>query len=666
MDNMIDNKKDSKDIISQMKELIAKANEAARVYEQGTGEIMSNREYDILCDRIKQLENESGTILPNSPSVKVGYEVVSELPKERHEKKMLSLDKTKDTNQLKSFLGSQEGVLSWKMDGLTVVLTYNNGVLEKAVTRGNGEIGEVVTTNAKHFVNIPSKVNFTEKLVMRGEAVILYSDFERINKSLPADAVFKNPRNLCSGSVRQLNSQVTASRSVRWIAFDLIEASGKTFKTYMDQLLFMSQLGFDVVGNMTVFASDVEKVISGAGKYIESGSMNIPTDGMVLKYNDIEYGKRLGETAKFPRDSIAFKWKDDVYETTLIDVEWSASKTGLLNPVAIFEPVDIDGTTVTRASIHNLSILSKLELGYDDRITVYKANQIIPQIADNLTRSDTCLIPAVCPVCGGETAICTEEASGVETVWCINPNCPAKGNKKLEHFVSRDAMNIVGISEATIERLVEANLLNRPSDFYSLYEYEDVIVNMYGFGESSFTSMIGAIEKSRKVKLCNLIYALSIPMVGLATSKLICRYFNNDVKAVVNAKMNELMDIPGVGGAIAQSFYKYFRIPENQKEFMRIYNNVELIGEESASDEMQGITICVTGAVNIFPNRNVIKDIVESLGGKLTGSVSRSTNYLVTNDTTSGSRKNKAAVEYGIPILSEEEFIERFDLQRFL
>lgn len=654
--------------IKRMHTLIATLNEATKVYEQGKDEIISNKEWDAMYDELERLEAETGTILANSPTQNVGYEVVSNLPKEKHETRMLSLAKTKSREDLAAFLGSKEGVLSWKLDGLTVVLTYNNGDLIKGVTRGNGEIGEVVTPNVKQFKNVPRHIAFPGKLVLRGEAVIRYSTFEKINATIVSeDDKYKNPRNLCSGSVRQLDSKITAQRNVEWLCFEVVECQGKTLSNNVDeQLKFIKLLGFDAVESNVVTASTVEAVVDQFEVMVSKG-YDIPTDGLVLTFRDKAYGESLGTTSKTPRHSKAFKWKDETVISKIEDIEWSCSRTGLINPVAIFKPVDIEGSTVSRASVHNVSIFGELELGYGDRVEVYKANMIIPQISENLDRTATCEVPRECPCCGEETVIHEEAASGVLTLWCENPDCPAKGNRLLKHFVSRDAMNIDGISGATLEKLVDEGLITDFASIYHLYEHGYEISHLEGFGDKSFNNMVDAIEKSRDVKPANLIYALGIPNIGISTAKLICKTFNNDIKKVVTARYHDLLDIDGIGETIAYSFTSYFANKENADNFIALYKELRVIEEAvSTKTSMQGVTICVTGDVYIFSNRRVIKELVEDLGGKLTGSVSRSTNYLVTNDTTSGSRKNKAAQEYGIPILTEKEFIDKFNLSEYI
>ena len=647
-------------------------NKARKVYEQGTDELMTNFEYDKLYDELMSIEKEIGT-LPNSPTQNVGYEVVSSLQKEKFDTPMLSLNKTKEVDEIRGFIGDKEVVGSWKMDGLTVVIYYNNGKLVKAVTRGNGEVGEIVTHNAKVFKNLPKEIEFKGNLVLRGEAVIKYSDFNRINDSLPAGVEkYKTARNLCSGSVRQLDSKVAASRNINWYAFELVSADGKSPKAVDLSFEWLKKLGFETVEYFVVNSSNLLSVMANFESRVKT--FDIPSDGLVFTYNDVAYGKSLGRTSKFPRSGIAFKWEDEENETELLNIAWQVGKTGIITPVAEFKPIIIDGTEVERASLHNISIMRQL-LGrpyIGEKVKVYKANMIIPNISwgdkgEPRTPGDRLLIPDFCPCCGEETEIRIEETSGVETLYCTNPDCSAKAGRKFKHFVSRDAMNIDGISSATLERFVEEGYIETFADIYHLEEHEDEIINLDGFGEKSFEKMINAIDKSRNVKPANLIYALSIPNVGLSTAKLICKHFNNSMKDIVTSNYAELASIEGVGDTIASNFIDYFQDETNAQNFVELYRELKVDETMSSTGtSMNGVTICVTGDVYRFSSRRIIKDVVEELGGKLTGSVSRSTSYLVTNDTTSGSRKNKAAQEYGIPILTEDEFIEKFGLTEYI
>lgn len=642
----------------RMLELVELLNRARRVYEQEDTEIMSNYEYDKLYDELAALEQELGTTLASSPTINVGYEVLSELPKERHEKPMLSLDKTKEVARLKEFIGTQKCVISWKMDGLTIVLTYRNGELVKAVTRGNGEVGEVITNNAKVFKNIPLHIPYKGELILRGEAVIGYGDFERINAQIEdVDAKYKNPRNLCSGSVRQLSNEVTAKRNVRFYAFTLVRAEDVDFEnSRARQLDWLVKQGFNVVEHHLVTVETIEEEVQWfASKIVEN---DFPSDGLVLVYDDIAYGQSLGTTAKFPRDSFAFKWADEIRDTTLLKIEWSPSRTGLINPVAIFEPVELEGTTVSRASVHNLSIMEELELGIGDTIQVYKANMIIPQIAENLTRSGNIEIPKVCPVCGGMTRISMENET--KTLYCTNPQCQAKQVKSFALFVSRDALNIEGLSEATLEKFIDSGFIKDYVDIFHLERYEEQIKQMEGFGEKSYVNLQNSIEKARVTTLPRLVYSLGILNIGLANAKMICKALDNDPQRVVNATQEELSEIPGVGEVIAGTYVEYFAKEIHRDLFYRLLDEVTLPEKEtdSAPQVFEGKNFVITGSVNHFANRGEVKELIESKGGKVTGTVTSKTDYLINNDVQSTSSKNKKARELGIPIISEEEFLE--------
>lgn len=642
----------------RMQELIAILNEAGKAYYQNAEEIMSNLQYDKLYDELVELEKELGVTLANSPTVNVGYEVLSELPKERHEKPMLSLDKTKDVERLKEFLGDQKALISWKLDGLTIVLTYRDGVLQKAVTRGNGEVGEVITNNAKVFQNVPLHISYKGELILRGEAVIGYRDFEKINAEIEdVDAKYKNPRNLCSGSVRQLNNEITAKRNVKFFAFSLVKADGVEFQnSRKEQFAWLASQGFDVVEHYEVTADTVEEKVAFFAKKIEKN--DFPSDGLVLVYDDIAYGQSLGTTAKFPRDSFAFKWADEIRETKLLEMEWSPSRTGLINPVAIFEPVELEGTTVSRASVHNISIMEELELGIGDQIQVYKANMIIPQIAENLTRSGVKDIPKHCPVCGGETEI--RQVNNAKSLYCTNPECQAKHIKSFALFVSRDALNIDGMSEATLEKFIMNGLIKEYADIFHLDRYEEEIKSMEGFGEKSYNKMQASIEKARTTTLPKLIYSLGIANIGLANAKIICKEFDYDMEKMKMASPEELSAIDGVGEVIANAFVDYFEDERHVEEVDRLLKEL-IIPKEERNTETQifaGMNFVITGSVEHFKNRNEVKEVIESKGGKVTGSVTSKTNYLINNDTTSGSSKNKKARELGIAIISEEEFLK--------
>lgn len=646
--------------IDRMKELISVLNKANEAYYAKDQEIMSNYEYDKYYDELATLEAETGITLANSPTVHVGYESVDELPKEAHESPMLSLGKTKSREELRDWLQDREGLLSWKMDGLTIVLTYRNGELVKAVTRGNGEVGEVVTNNALVFENIPHKISFQGEMILRGEAVISYSDFEKINASIKeVEAKYKNPRNLCSGSVRQLNNEITASRHVQFFAFALVSAEGADFSNSREkQYEFLKNLGFDVVEYHRVNQDTILDVIADYEKKI--ATYDLPSDGLVLLYDDIAYGDALGRTAKFPRNAIAFKWQDEQAETILKEIEWSPSRTGLINPVAVFEPVELEGTTVSRASVHNVSVLRSLRLGIGDRITVYKANMIIPQIAENLTASDNLEIPKHCPACGGETRI--RQDGEAQSLYCMNPECPAKKIKLFHLFVSRDAMNIVGMSEETLTKFIAKGFLHEPADLFQLDRYQDEIKMMEGFGEKSYQNLIKSIEDARNTTLPRVIYSLGIQNVGLQNAKMLCKSFSYDLSALMEASVEELSAIDGIGDVIAGSIRAYFEDGKKKAVLQRLLQEIHLEKPESTQDEqiLSGKSFVVTGSLNLFGNRNELKEKIESLGGKLTGSVTGNTVCLINNDTTSSSGKNKKARELGVPIVSEEDFIKQY------
>ena len=647
----------------RMKELIEVLDKAAKAYYADSAEIMSNAEYDELYDELENLEKETGIVLAGSLTKKVGYEVLSSLPKKAHKEPRLSLAKTKEVAELESFLGDKEGILMWKLDGLTIVLTYENGELVEALTRGNGEIGEVVTENARFFENIPLVIPYKGSLMVRGEAIIKYSDFNRINDEITDVAEkYKNPRNLCSGSVRQLSTEVTASRNINFIVYEDLEG-GEKFKTRVEELNYLESLGFTVVDHPLVTRDSLEAEVRTYEKRIKS--YDIPSDGLVLQFNDIAYGNSLGKTAKFPRHSIAFKWKDETAETILREIEWSASRTGLINPVATFDPVELEGTTVTRASVHNVSIMRGLKLGVGDRIKVYKANMIIPQILENLTGSDAEKVPEFCPVCGGRTELKDEE--GVQTLYCTNPDCMAKKLKLLTHFVSRDAMNIAGLSEMTLEKFVGENMIHELSDVFKLKNHREKIVSLEGFGEKSYNNLIESIDKARDTTAVRVLYSLGIANIGLATAKLVCRFFDNDIERITKAKPDELTKIDGVGEVMAGVFADYFNKDENLRTLEHLLLEVHIENAEAnANDEgssegnntISGLTFVVTGDVEKFKNRRELSDFIESKGGKVTGSVTGKTDYLINNDLTSNSGKNKKAKELGIKIISENEFLE--------
>ena len=641
--------------IKKMKELGEKLREASRAYYQEDREIMSNVEYDALYDTLSALEKETGIVLADSPTVNVGYEAVEQLPKEEHERPMLSLDKTKEREALREFIGEHPTLLSWKLDGLTIVLTYENGELIKAVTRGNGIVGEVITNNARVFKNIPLKISFKGRLVLRGEAIITYSDFEKINETIgDADAKYKNPRNLCSGSVRQLNNEITAKRNVRFYAFSLVSAEGVDFRNSREvQFRWLNEQGFEVVEYRKVTAETLDEAMDYFAEAVTTN--DFPSDGLVALYDDIAYGESLGTTAKFPRNAMAFKWADEMRDTRLLEIEWSPSRTGLINPVAIFEPVELEGTTVSRASVHNISIMKELKLGIGDTIRVYKANMIIPQIAENLTGSGNAPIPHTCPACGQETVV--KEENDVECLFCVNPECPAKKIKSFGLFTSRDAMNIDGLSEATLEKFIARGFIHDFGDIFEISRYKDEIVEMEGFGQKSYDNLMESLERAKETTLPRVIYSLGIANIGLANAKVICRHFDNDLDRIRHASLEEVSDIDTIGPVIAGNLVAYFRDEDNDRRLDHLMSFLH-IQEDSPKQEQifEGMNFVITGSLVHFENRSEAKELIESLGGKVTGSVTKKTNYLINNDIQSNSSKNKKARELGIPILSEEDF----------
>lgn len=644
--------------LQRMKELSAMLLAASKTYYQESREIMSNFEYDKLYDELLTLEAETGTVLAGSPTQKVGYEILSELPKEAHESPMLSLDKTKEVSALQEWLGTQKGVLSWKLDGLTIVLTYEGGELVKAVTRGNGEIGEVITNNARVFANIPLKIAHQGQLILRGEAVIKYSDFTRINDEIEdVDAKYKNPRNLCSGSVRQLNNQITAQRNVNFEAFMLVRAEGVDFQNSRKaQFEWLKGQGFDVVEYREVTKETLPDTVAKFAEDIQT--YDIPSDGLVLLMDDIAYGESLGRTAKFPRNSIAFKWADEIRETCLKEIEWSASRTGLINPVAIFEPVELEGTTVSRASVHNISIMEALALGEGDTITVYKANMIIPQIAENLTRSGSIEIPKICPVCGGGTEV--RQMNDVKSLYCTNPDCQAKKIKSFALLVSRDALNIDGLSEATLEKFIAAGFIHSYADMFHLDRHQEAIIEMEGFGQKSYDNLIAAIKKASNTTLPRVIYGLGVTGIGLANAKMLCREFRSDFDRMRRAGREELIAVDGIGGVLADAWIAYFASEKNNAQVDALLSELTIEQEAESQEEaiFAGMTFVITGSVEHFANRKELQAVIEARGGKATGSVTAKTTYLINNDVTSNSSKNKKAKELGIPIISEADFLK--------
>ena len=638
----------------RIEELIETLNEASAAYYDEASEIMSNYEYDALYDELESLENETGYTPLNSPTKNVGYTVQSELPKERHRSRMLSLDKTKSREELAAWLGDHEGLLSWKLDGLTVVLTYEGGELVKAVTRGNGDIGEVITPNARVFVNVPKHIPYKGHAVIRGEAVITYEEFDRINEAIDdADAKYKNPRNLCSGSVRQLNSKITAERNVRFYAFTLSEADGVDYEGLRsNQMKWMAEQGFDVVEYVKV---DNESIFEAIDNYAERvHSFEIPSDGLVLTLEDLEYAATLGTTAKFPRDSLAFKWADQQAETILREIEWRQSRTGLLNPIAIFDPVELEGTTVKRASVHNLNIMETLKLGIGDTITVYKANMIIPQIGDNLTKSGNIELPSHCPVCDGTTEI--KLMTGTKVLTCTNPNCLAKQVKRFSLFVSRDALNIEGLSEQTLLKFIGLGYIKSFADIFRLENHRDEIVELDGFGKKSYDKLSSSIEKARHTVPTRILVALGIPGVGVTTAAQIARACENKWAKISSLSYDELIAINGIGEVMARDYEAFFADEHNKSVVLDLVDELDIDESyEKAGEALSGEIFVITGSLEHYKSRTELKKEIEAQGGKVAGSVSKNTSYLVTNNPESGSSKNKAAAELGVKIITEDE-----------
>ena len=617
--------------LSRIKELVEILNEAGKSYYSQGLEIMTNYEYDKLYDELVELEKQTGCVLSNSPTVNVGYESLSELPKERHESPMLSLDKTKNPDDLVSWLKDKEGVLSWKLDGLTIVLTYEDGMLLKAVTRGNGDVGEIITNNARVFKNLPVSIPYKGRLILRGEAIITYSDFERINQLIPeTDAKYKNPRNLCSGSVRQLNNKNQAQRNVNFYAFTLVKADGVDFKnSRREQFEWLKTQGFEVVDYKMVNAGNLKDTIILFENNIKDN--DFPSDGLVITYDDIEYGESLGTTAKFPRNAMAFKWTDETADTTLREIEWSASRTGLINPIAVFDAVELEGTQVSRASVHNISVMESLELGIGDTISVFKANMIIPQIALNKTKSNNVEIPKVCPVCGGTTKI--EQINDVKSLYCTNPACQAKHIKSFAHFVSRNAMNIDGLSEATIEKFISHGYLKSFTDLYHLDRYKDGIVSLDGFGEKSYDNIIAAVENLEETTMPRIIYSLGIANIGLSNAKMIVKAIGDNKDALISADRESLEAIDGIGSVIADAFVSYFENEENVQLFEKLIDELDIQHDEVQTEQtLDGKIFVITGSLNYFDNRNALKELIESMGGKVTGSVTGKTDFLINTD----------------------------------
>ena len=653
----------------RIEELVELLNQAGKAYYQEGKEIISNLEYDKAYDELVRLEEETGIVLSASPTQNVGYSVATALPKEEHASPMLSLDKTKSVETLQSFLGEQKGILSWKLDGLTVVMTYEKGELVKAVTRGNGRIGEIVTENAKRFRNLPLRIPFKGRLVLRGEALIRYSDFAKINEEIPEEgAKYKNPRNLCSGSVRQLDPKITWERRVYFFPFTLVsveegedgasrESGGLPdfHNSHEAEFEFLEQQGFQVVGRRAVSKEELPEAVSDFSEQVKKN--DFPSDGLVLLMDDISYGKSLGTTAKFPRNALAFKWEDEEEKTILREVEWSPSRTGLINPVAIFDPVELEGTVVGRASLHNISYLEDLKLGIGDEITVYKANMIIPQIGENLTKSGQLPIPEYCPACHEETKIVQDKEA--KMLYCENPHCPAKRIKQFALFVSRDALNIEGLSEMTLEKFIGKGFIQEFPDLFSLKEHKEEIIAMEGFGQKSYDKLIENAEKARETSLARLLYGLGIGGIGASNARVLSEAFHDDAEELSRAELSEVVSIKGIGPILGESIVRYFKEEENCRLFRKLLSILHLHKEEKAENTaLSGKVFVITGSLVHFQNRKELEEEIRKAGASTASSVSKNTSYLINNDKNSSSSKNKKAQELGIPILSEEDFLK--------
>ena len=643
---------------ARLYELIDILNEAADYYYNKNKEKLSNLEYDKLYDELVLLEEETGIIKADSPSQRVGYSVAEGLEKFTFDTPMLSLDKTKSVDKLAEFLKDKEGILSYKLDGLTVVLTYENGRLINAVTRGNGLVGEVITDNAKHFKNLPIGIPYKERLVIRGEAVISYFDFDKINSLFEQEVDrYKNPRNLCSGTVRALDSSVVAKRGVHFFVFGIVEGLNE-LNTYFERFEYLSNLGFEIVEYSLVDNQSIYKKEEEFSHRV--AAYPYPVDGLVLLFNDIEYGLSLGSTSKFPRNAIAFKWQDENVETTLKEVFWNASRTGRINPIAIFEPIEIEGTTVSRASVHNLSMVKALKLGIGDKIKVYKANMIIPQISENLTLSDNLSIPKNCPVCDSVLEI--DDNDGIQVLYCRNEDCSAKRIKSFELFVSRDGFNIDGLSTAGLELFIARGYIHEFYDIFNLEQYKSELESLDRMGEKSISNLLVAIEKAKDISLSAFIYSLGIAQIGKSTAKLLAKEYKT-IQALIRADKESLIGIDGIGDVVADGILNYFSNKNNIDVIEKLISVVRIKEVEVKEENNSGIfgkTFVITGKLNHFENRGELQSKIESFGGKVTNSVTKKTDYLINNDVMSNSSKNKKAKDLNIPIIDEEDVLSLF------
>lgn len=660
--------------INIIKHLVNELNKYRNAYYNENKSLISDREYDAMFDRLQALEDETGIILSNSPTKTVGFESVSKLNKVKHNHPLLSLGKTTDLKEFEDYFDNRSCILMGKLDGLTCSIIYQNGKFIRAESRGNGEVGEDITHNARMFINLPMEIPYDGELIIDGECIITRTDFDKIN--LRENTEYKNPRNLVSGTVRQLNNEVVKNRNVHFIAwklFSMINSNGESDlpSEHSDCFEFLEMAGFDVVPYrkyQKTGYSDKAIEIEIESLKEECNEKQIPIDGIVGMFNDISYGLSLGNTSHHPRHSLAFKFYQEDNETTLEDIEWSTSRTGLINPVAVFEPIEIDGTTVTRATLNNVSIIKELELGIGDTITVIKANQIIPKITQNLTRSGTYKLPTVCPCCGKEVEIRSD--NGREMMYCINKRCPAILHDKIANFASREGMNIVGISDERLKSLMQHGYITSFRSLYDLSPYRSAIIKIPGWGESSFDNLIEAIEQSRHCNLANVIVALGIPSIGKTAAKMLERHivemtrYNNNTNylgSFINNAINDhdWSDVPGIGKPTSDAINTY--VQENVREISdlaeELYVEVEEIKEKNNS--LKGATFCITGKLIHFANRNALVEDIESNGGIVVSGVTAKTQFLITNDKTSGSSKNKAAEKYGTRIITEEEYKNR-------
>lgn len=648
------------DKVRRIKELIEILNNASFNY-YNSNPIMSDYEWDKLYDELKLLEQETNIIYSNSPTQNVGCKVLDKIEKVTHNHPMLSLDKCHSEKDLIDFAKDKDCILSVKCDGLTTSLHYINGKLIGAESRGNGIEGGNILENVMTIKNIPLNVPYKEELIIDGETIIDWNTFNKINEGLPTGQdKFKHPRNLASASLNVLDTKIAASRNMRFIAWRVIK--GLNCKSVFFSLKEAEKLGFEIVPMWTYTnkSSDKENISTMLSDLQDKAdNLGIPYDGAVMTYDDIEYGKSLGRTEKFFKHSIAYKYEDELYETNLNDIEWNTSKTGLINPVAVFEPVDLDGAITTKATLHNISYIEKLQLGIGDTIQVYRANMVIPKVHDNLTRSNTWKLPDKCPCCGGNVEIHNE--NGSKTLHCMNNDCKAKLLGKLSHFVSKNAINIDGLSEQTLQKFIDLGWLNTFKDIYYLSDHKEEMYKLDGFGKKSVDKLLESIEKSRNTTLDRFIYGLCIPLIGRTASKTITKEFNNQPEEFYNIwchgyDFTKLNDFGDTMNNSMQDFiknnYRWIAVLIGEFIFRESDNN------DNIKQVLEGKTFVITGSLRFYKNREELAAVIERNGGKISGSVSAKTSYLINNDVTSTSGKNKKANELGIPIISEGEFVQ--------